>query len=125
MQVILYAFPAICWLYGAGVVFSSFVSVVFWGAPLQQLLEWLRRHSTVIRPLGMQARPTAAACSSPLSSHPAWPGRHHRSFGMPRRRRPRQGSVGPDLAAAAARAQDASRVNRLSAIAPCALRGWR
>lgn len=53
---ILYAFPAICWLYGAGVVFSSFVSVVFWGAPLQQLLEWLRRHSTVIRPLGMQAR---------------------------------------------------------------------
>lgn len=29
-RAILYAFPAVCWSYGAGFVFSSFVSVVFW-----------------------------------------------------------------------------------------------
>jgi hypothetical protein len=29
-RAILYAFPAVCWSYGAGFVFSSFVSVIFW-----------------------------------------------------------------------------------------------
>ncbi|PNW80246.1 hypothetical protein CHLRE_08g383800v5 [Chlamydomonas reinhardtii] len=32
-RVILFAFPAVCWLYNAGLVFSLFVSVVFWGGP--------------------------------------------------------------------------------------------
>lgn len=27
---VLYSFPAICWAYGAGPLFSSFVSLVFW-----------------------------------------------------------------------------------------------
>ncbi len=55
-QVILYSFPAICWLYGAGFVFSTFVSVVFWGASAQQLWESLRKHSTIVRPMGLQVR---------------------------------------------------------------------
>lgn len=29
-RMVLYSFPAICWAYGAGALFSSFVSVVFW-----------------------------------------------------------------------------------------------
>ena len=29
-RAILTAFPAVCWAYGAGFLFSSFVSVVFW-----------------------------------------------------------------------------------------------
>ncbi len=29
-RLVLYSFPAICWAYGAGALFSSFVSVVFW-----------------------------------------------------------------------------------------------
>lgn len=33
-HVVLYTFPAICWIYGAGIIFSSFVSLIFWGAPL-------------------------------------------------------------------------------------------
>ncbi|KAK9906901.1 hypothetical protein WJX75_009933 [Coccomyxa subellipsoidea] len=53
-RVILYSFPAICWLYGAGFVFSTFVSVVFWGASVQQLWESLRKHSTIVRPMGLQ-----------------------------------------------------------------------
>ena len=56
-QVILYSFPAVCWVYGAGWVFSAFVSVVFWGASAQQLWEALRRRSTIVRPMGLQVRP--------------------------------------------------------------------
>ncbi|CAD7698420.1 unnamed protein product [Ostreobium quekettii] len=33
-HVVLYTFPAICWAYGAGVVFSTFVSLIFWAGPL-------------------------------------------------------------------------------------------
>lgn len=29
-RLVLYSFPAICWAYGAGALFSSFVSIVFW-----------------------------------------------------------------------------------------------
>jgi hypothetical protein len=50
LQVILYTFPAICWAYGAGFVFSAFVSVVFWGGPALQLLELVRLHSATVRP---------------------------------------------------------------------------
>jgi hypothetical protein len=49
-QVILYTFPAICWAYGAGFVFSAFVSVVFWGGPALRLLELVRLHSATVRP---------------------------------------------------------------------------
>ncbi len=61
-QVILYSFPAVCWLYGAGFIFSSFVSVVFWGASAQQLYESLRKHSTVVRPMGLQVRGGSCCC---------------------------------------------------------------
>jgi hypothetical protein len=53
-QVILYSFPAVCWLYGAGFIFSTFVSIVFWGASVQFLWESLRKHSTIVRPMGLQ-----------------------------------------------------------------------
>ena len=66
MQVILYSFPAVCWLYGAGFIFSSFVSIVFWGASVQQLYESLRKHSTIVRPMGLQVGP----CSSSLPQQP-------------------------------------------------------
>eukprot|EP00775_Hariotina_reticulata_P013637 gene13637-13760_t len=41
-RLILYTFPAVCWVYGAGFIFSTFVSVVFWGGPVMQLYEFLR-----------------------------------------------------------------------------------
>lgn len=59
-QVILYSFPAICWLYGAGILFSTFVSIVFWGASVQQLVESVRKNSTIVRPMGLRvSRPAA------------------------------------------------------------------
>lgn len=54
MQVILNTFPAICWLYGAGVVFSTFVSLVFWGATARRLAEHLRKLASVVEPQGLQ-----------------------------------------------------------------------
>ena len=53
-RVILYSFPAVCWVYGAGLVFSSFVSVVFWGAPAQRAWEAARKAATVVRPMGLR-----------------------------------------------------------------------
>lgn len=53
MQVILYTFPAICWAYGAGFIFSAFVSVVFWGGPALRLLETVRMHSATVRPAAL------------------------------------------------------------------------
>ena len=64
MQVILYSFPAVCWLYGAGFIFSSFVSIVFWGASVQQLYESLRKHSTIVRPMGLQVWGSSLPASS-------------------------------------------------------------
>ena len=58
-QVILYSFPAICWLYGAGILFSSFVSIVFWGASVQQLVESVRKSSTIVRPMGLRVSDTS------------------------------------------------------------------
>ena len=37
LQVILLSFPAVCWIYGAGFIFSAFVSVIFWGHHAQVL----------------------------------------------------------------------------------------
>jgi hypothetical protein len=67
MQVILYSFPAICWLYGAGILFSTFVSIVFWGASVQQLVESVRKNSTVVQPMGLRVTPLcsyASLCSN-------------------------------------------------------------
>ena len=63
MQVILYSFPAICWLYGAGILFSTFVSIVFWGASVQQLVESVRKNSTVVQPMGLRVRPMSSCAS--------------------------------------------------------------
>ena len=63
MQVILYSFPAICWLYGAGILFSTFVSIVFWGASVQQLVESVRKNSTVVQPMGLRVRPICSCAS--------------------------------------------------------------
>jgi len=41
-HVVLYTFPAICWIYGAGIIFSSFVSLIFWGAPVSVLYRKIR-----------------------------------------------------------------------------------
>ena len=53
-QAILYSFPAICWLYGAGIIFSSFASVVFWGQPIARLWQILKTSFTTVVPVGMQ-----------------------------------------------------------------------
>ena len=53
-RVILYSFPAVCWLHGAGFVFSAFVSVVFWGAPVQRAVDALRKRATIVRPTGLR-----------------------------------------------------------------------
>ena len=54
LQAILYSFPAICWLYGAGLMFSSFASLVFWGQPAARLWEKLRARFTTVLPVGLQ-----------------------------------------------------------------------
>ncbi len=54
LQAILYSFPAICWLYGAGLLFSSFASLVFWGQPAAKLWERLRTRFTRVVPVGLQ-----------------------------------------------------------------------
>ena len=54
LQTILYSFPAVCWLYGAGFMFSSFASLVFWGQSIARLWELLRAQLTVVQPVGLQ-----------------------------------------------------------------------
>lgn len=53
-KTILYCFPAICWIYGAGWMFSGFASLIFWAAPVQQIVHWTRTNATVIRPVGLK-----------------------------------------------------------------------
>lgn len=52
-HVVLYTFPAICWIYGAGIIFSSFVSLIFWGGPLTSIYRKLMQSisCTVLRGL--------------------------------------------------------------------------
>ncbi|WIA29195.1 hypothetical protein OEZ86_011706 [Tetradesmus obliquus] len=58
-RLILYSFPAVCWVYGAGFTFSTFVSVVFWGGPIMQAYDLLR---TSVRSVSIKAlRPATAA----------------------------------------------------------------
>lgn len=56
LQFILYTFPAVCWRYGAGTVFSAFVSLVFWGAPAKQIYKITRESVTEITPVGLRVR---------------------------------------------------------------------
>lgn len=50
-QAILLSFPAVCWGYGAGAVFSTFASIVFWAGPVLRLIEKLKRVATEVRPV--------------------------------------------------------------------------
>jgi hypothetical protein len=49
-RAILLSFPAVCWCYGAGAVFSTFASVIFWAGPAARAVERLRRATTSLRP---------------------------------------------------------------------------
>jgi hypothetical protein len=49
-RAILLSFPGVCWAYGAGFVFSSFASVVFWSAPLLRMVERLRSVASDVEP---------------------------------------------------------------------------
>lgn len=55
-KTILYCFPAICWVYNAGFIFSSFVSFVFWGGAVMRAYESVRRSTTVVRPSQLRVR---------------------------------------------------------------------
>jgi len=50
-QGILLSFPAVCWGYGAGVVFSTFATVVFWAGPIVRLVERVKKVATEVRPV--------------------------------------------------------------------------
>lgn len=54
------AFPIVCWAYGAGVVFSMFVTVVFWGFPAVLLAEEVAARTLAVTPAKL-FRPTRAA----------------------------------------------------------------
>jgi hypothetical protein len=49
-RAILLSFPAVCWVYGAGIVFSSFASVIFWAGPVIRGLEHLRSATASVAP---------------------------------------------------------------------------
>ncbi|KAL4531410.1 hypothetical protein Ndes2526B_g04468 [Nannochloris sp. 'desiccata'] len=49
-RAILLSFPAVCWVYGAGLVFSSFASVIFWAGPVLRGLEHLRSATASVAP---------------------------------------------------------------------------
>jgi len=50
-QTIIMSFPAVCWGYGAGFVFSMFASVVFWAGPILKMVERIKKVATEVRPL--------------------------------------------------------------------------
>ncbi|EFN60184.1 hypothetical protein CHLNCDRAFT_133698 [Chlorella variabilis] len=56
---VLYSFPAICWAYGAGALFSSFVSLVFWTGPLVRTVERMRNAATSVQPQQWRAATAA------------------------------------------------------------------
>lgn len=51
--IILMTFPALCWYYNAGKIFSTFVTIVLWTAPLIRFLEKLRLNITNVRPTSL------------------------------------------------------------------------
>ena len=48
---ILMSFPAVCWAYGAGFLFSMFASAVFWTNPIIRLVEHVKKVAMEVRPL--------------------------------------------------------------------------
>lgn len=49
-RAILLSFPGVCWIYGAGFLFSSFASVIFWAGPVLRGLEHLRSATAAVMP---------------------------------------------------------------------------
>ncbi|GFH15954.1 uncharacterized protein HaLaN_12287 [Haematococcus lacustris] len=73
-RVVLYSFPAVCWVYGAGFVFSTFVSAVFWGGgcSMSMYCGWLhdllfcfyvRLHAAITCPCKLQCPLSTRAVS--------------------------------------------------------------
>lgn len=54
LQCALSVFPAVCWVYGAGPIFSTFVSLVFWGAPAWAAYEFVAGNLFSIMPQGVR-----------------------------------------------------------------------
>jgi hypothetical protein len=48
---ILLSFPAVCWVYGAGFLFSTFASVVFWTNPIIRFVEHVKRVAMEVKPM--------------------------------------------------------------------------
>ncbi|RMZ56490.1 hypothetical protein APUTEX25_001337, partial [Auxenochlorella protothecoides] len=51
-RAVLLAFPAVCWVYDAGIVFSTFASIVFWSGPLRGAVEKVRSTAASVEPHG-------------------------------------------------------------------------
>lgn len=49
-RAILLSFPGVCWAYGAGFVFSTFVSAIFWVGPIMRAVEKLRSVAAEVEP---------------------------------------------------------------------------
>ena len=54
-QTIIMSFPAVCWGYGAGFVFSLFASIVFWAGPIVRMVERIKKVATEVRPVHWHA----------------------------------------------------------------------
>lgn len=54
LQGALSIFPAVCWAYGAGLFFSTFVSLVFWGAPAWAAYEFIADNLFAVIPVGVR-----------------------------------------------------------------------
>jgi hypothetical protein len=57
--IVLYLFPCVCWAYGAGTVFSTLVSALFWGSPAVLLFEAACERAVAVLPCHMW-QPSAA-----------------------------------------------------------------
>jgi hypothetical protein len=66
---VLYVFPVVCWAYGAGVVFSAFITAVFWGFPAFLLVEAATERSMLVVPAAL-FKPGAAALERMAGSCP-------------------------------------------------------
>lgn len=60
LQGALSIFPAVCWAYGAGLFFSTFVSLVFWGAPAWAAYEFIADNLFAVMPVGVRRAGRAA-----------------------------------------------------------------
>ncbi|GBF89171.1 hypothetical protein Rsub_01888 [Raphidocelis subcapitata] len=58
---ILYSFPAVCWYFGAGLLFSSFVTFIFWGAAAGRVYTWASRRLVSVTTSVRSLRPAGPA----------------------------------------------------------------